>query len=397
MKARHVLYATAFLRAVATGLVAIVLSAYLARAGLGADAIGLIVGAGLAGNTVALALAVWWGPRAGARQLLIPLAIASALSTVVIARSSSGVVIAVAAFLGMINGMGRDRGAALALEQAVLPSTTTDRARTQTFAWYNALQDGGHALGALLAGTPALAVRGGSIAGDRILLSAYSVLCVLSLALYVKLKARGAQPPAIRPKLSPASPRVLTRVAALFAIDSLGGGFLTTALVSYFFFERFGVGEGTIALLFFAARVANAASHFGAAAIARRIGLLRTMVLTHLPSSLLLVTVAFAPTFPVAAILFLVRESLVEMDVPTRQSYVMAIVREEERTLVSSVTNLVRMVGWSLAPLAGGLLMRHVALVVPLVVGAALKITYDVLLYVAFRGVRPPEEESCTS
>jgi predicted MFS family arabinose efflux permease len=117
------------------------------------------------------------------------------------------------------------------------------------------------------------------------------------------------------------------------------------------------------------------------------------MVFTHMPSSVLLVTVAFAPNFPVAAFLFLVRESLVEMDVPTRQSYVMAIVRPEERTVVSSVTNLVRMVGWTLAPLAGGALMRHVAIVVPLVAGAALKIAYDGLLYIAFRSVRPPEEE----
>jgi predicted MFS family arabinose efflux permease len=182
-------------------------------------------------------------------------------------------------------------------------------------------------------------------------------------------------------------------VAALFAIDSFGGGFLTTALVSYFFLRRFGVGEGIVAVLFFAARVANALSHFLAAAIARRIGLVRTMVFTHMPSSVLLITVAFAPNFAVAAILFLARESLVEMDVPTRQSYVMAIVRPEERTVISSATNLVRMVGWTLAPLAAGALMRSVALVVPLVIGATLKIAYDGLLYLAFRRIRPPEEK----
>jgi predicted MFS family arabinose efflux permease len=268
----------------------------------------------------------------------------------------------------------------------------TAEQRTQAFAWYNALQDAGHALGALLAGVPALVRHGGSLQSDRALLVAYAGLCALCILLYARLQTPGAQPSTRPAPLSPPSRRVLTRVAALFAIDSLGGGFLTTALVSYFFFVRFGVGEGTVASLFFAARVANALSHFAAAALARRIGLVKTMVLTHMPSSVLLVTVAFAPNFLVAAVLFLVRESLVEMDVPTRQSYVMAVVRPEERTVVSSVTNLVRMTGWTLAPFAGGAVMQRVSLVVPLVVGAALKIAYDALLFVAFRRLRPPEE-----
>jgi MFS family permease len=394
MSARHILYATAFVRALATGVVALVLAAYLARLGLGADAIGVVVGAGLAGNTAALALATWFGPAIGARRLLMHLALASAIGALVVAHSSSLAVVGVASFLGMLNGMGRDRGAGLALEQALLPATVADSARTRAFAWYNALQDAGHALGALLAGIPALLSREDGLAGERVLLWTYAALCALCLALYTRLRAQDAQPVTSQAPLSPASRRVLTRVAGLFAIDSFGGGFLTTALVSYFFLQRFGVGEGVVAVLFFAARVANALSHFAAAAIARRIGLVRTMVFTHMPSSVLLVTVAFAPNFPVAAILFLVRESLVEMDVPTRQSYVMAIVRPEERTVVSSATNLVRMVGWTLAPLAAGALMRDVGLVVPLVIGASLKIAYDGLLYLAFRRIRPPEEKS---
>jgi MFS family permease len=392
MSARIVLYATAFVRALATGMIALVLAAYLSRLGLTAGAIGVVVGAGLAGNTAALALASWLGPRVGAKRLLVQLALASSVGALVVAQSSSVVVIGVAAFLGMLNGMGRDRGAGLALEQALLPATVTAEQRTQAFAWYNALQDAGHALGALLAGAPALIRHGGSLAGDRALLCTYASLCLVGVLLYTRLRTPGAQPSTHPPRLSPASRRVLTRVAALFALDSFGGGFLTTALVSYFFFERFGVGEGTVAVLFFAARVANAVSHFAAAALARKIGLVRTMVLTHMPSSALLVTVAFAPSFAVAAVLFLVRESLVEMDVPTRQSYVMAIVRPEERTVVSSVTNLVRMSGWTLAPFIGGAVMQRVSLVVPLVVGAALKIAYDALLYLAFRRVRPPEE-----
>jgi len=194
--------------------------------------------------------------------------------------------------------------------------------------------------------------------------------------------------------VSPATRGVLLKLCALFSIDAIGGGFLTTALLAYFFYERFGVGVESIGLLFFVARIANALSHFAAAWLARRIGLVNTMVFTHIPSSLLLLTVPFMPTYPIAAGLFLLRESLVEMDVPTRQSYVMAVVAPAERTFASGVTHLVRMAGWAVAPAFAGLLMTGTSLAAPLVVGAALKIAYDLLLWRAFRNLKPPEERS---
>jgi MFS family permease len=178
----------------------------------------------------------------------------------------------------------------------------------------------------------------------------------------------------------------------LFALDSLGGGFLTTSLLSYFFFERFGAGEALIGVLFFGARVANALSHLAAAWLAGRIGLVNTMVFTHIPSSLLLVAVAFAPGFGAAAALFLLREALVEMDVPTRQSYVMAVVQPTERLWASAVTGLVRSGAWAVAPALAGVLMERVAFATPLFLGAGLKIVYDLALYASFRGIKPPEE-----
>ncbi|MGH8453512.1 MAG: MFS transporter, partial [Nevskiales bacterium] len=165
-------------------------------------------------------------------------------------------------------------------------------------------------------------------------------------------------------------------------------------LVAYWFFQRFGAGEETMGLLFFGARGLNALSHFGAAWLAARIGLVNTMVFTHIPSSLLLATVAFAPNFTLAAILFLLREGLVEMDVPTRQSYVMAVVRPEERTFASGVTHLVRLAAWAVAPAFAGLLMQGGSLALPLIIGAAMKIAYDLMLYAAFRNMKPPEERS---
>ena len=220
----------------------------------------------------------------------------------------------------------------------------------------------------------------------------YVAIAVVSAGLYARLAPSNESTRGPRQAVSPATRIVLAKICALFGLDSLGGGFLTATLLTYFFFERFGTSEGIIAVLFFGARVLNAVSHFGAAVLAKKIGLVNTMVFTHIPSRVLLITVAFAPSFPIAAALFLIREGLVEMDVPTRQSYVMAVVRPEERTVASGVTNLVRMIGWSVAPLVAGLLMRHGSLLLPLIVGAVLKIAYDVLLYFSFRGLPPPEE-----
>ncbi|HEY0990416.1 MAG TPA: hypothetical protein VGD80_25360, partial [Kofleriaceae bacterium] len=195
-----------------------------------------------------------------------------------------------------------------------------------------------------------------------------------------------------RVALTPRSRAIVVRISSLFAIDSLAGGFLTTAMLSFVFFERFGVSEAVVASLFFGARILNAVSHLGAAWLALRIGLVNTMVFTHIPSSLLLISVAVAPSFPVAAVLFLIREGLADMDVPTRQSYVMAVVEPSERTVVSGITTLVRVAAWAVAPGFAGLIMTGDTMFLPLVIGAAMKITYDLVLWRAFRGIKPPEE-----
>jgi len=296
--------------------------------------------------------------------------------------------------------MGRDRGASLVLEQAILPATVSNSDRTRAFAWYNVLQDAGHALGALAAGLPALVSLGGDeVFALRLGVGCFAVLVLASGLLCLGLSPAVEAPPAPvrKVQLTPGSRSVLVRISALFAIDSIAGGFLGAALLSYFFFERFGVDEAQIGVLFFAARVLNALSHLAAAWLARRIGLVNTMVFTHIPSSLFLVTVAIAPDFWTAAVLFLLREGLVEMDVPTRQSYVMAVVRPEERTFASGVTHLVRLGGWAVAPAFAGWLMQGVALATPLVVGAGMKIGYDLLLWRAFRHLRPPEERGSAS
>jgi MFS family permease len=398
-RVRYLIYATAFLRAVTTSASGILIGVFLARQGIAGPAFGAIVGAGLFAAALAALIATFRADRLGRRRFLIAVAALSGLGTLAFAFGSNPFALALAAFVGMLNGMGRDRGAALILEQALLPATTAPENRTRVIAGYTMLQDLGHAAGALLAGLPSLIEKSAAHSGassQRTLLAACGAISLLSVFLYTRLGPQiEAAPGTERSRLSPRSRAILVRISALFAVDGIGGGFLTSALLSFFFFERFGASEGKISLLFFCARLLNAVSHLGAAWLAARIGLVRTMVFTHIPSSLLLATVPFAPSFWVAAILFLLREGLVEMDVPTRQSYVLAVVRPEERTFASGVTNLVRLAAWAVAPFVAGALMTvgpGGSLYLPLLVGAGLKIAYDLLLWRAFRGVPPPEE-----
>jgi MFS family permease len=398
MRDRRLLYAAAFLRSLATGMVGVLIGIYLAKRGFDPAETGTVIGAGLLGAAAAALVVTLAGDRLGRRLALVALALLGAAGGVVVASSSSFAVVLAAAFVGMVNGMGRDRGASLIIDQAVLPATASDAERTRAFAWYNVLQDAGHAIGGLAAGAPVLLRRIGSfdeLLSLRVAVLIYTGLVATTALFYSRLSPATEAPSATtRLRVSPDSRRILWKISSLFAIDSLAGGFLTTALLAYFFYERFGVGEAAVGVLFFGARVANAASHLGAAWLAKKIGLVNTMVFTHIPSSLLLATVAFAPSFPVAALLFLLREGLVEMDVPTRQSYVMAVVRPEERTFASGVTHLVRLGAWAVAPAFAGLLMRGTSLATPLFIGAGMKIGYDILLYVAFRRRRPPEEQA---
>jgi len=393
---RVVLYTTAFVRALATGMIGVLMGVYLAQLEFDPAHIGYVVGAGLFGCAAAALLVTLCGDRAGRRRSLIAVSLLSFLGGCAFALTGHPFAAGAAAFLGMVNGMGRDRGAALILDQVILPATVGDAGRTRAFAWYNVLQDIGHAVGGLLAGLPAL-LRGlgaPEVVSYRASVGFYALLMLVCAALYLRLSplVEPSRDHAQAHRVSPATRRVLWRISSLFALDSLAGGFLTTALLSFFFYERFGVGVEVLGPLFFGARLLNALSHLGAAWLARRIGLVNTMVFTHIPSSLLLITVAYAPSFPIAALLFLLREGLVEMDVPTRQSYVMAVVQPGERTVASGVTHLVRVGAWAIAPAFAGWFMGGLSLMTPLVIGSAMKVVYDILLYVAFRGTRPPEE-----
>jgi MFS family permease len=394
-RARRLLYASAFVRAAATSTAGVTLGGFLAKLDARGAELGIVVSAGLGGGAVAAILATLFADRVGRQRFLIITSLLGVVGTVAFALASSPIALAAAAFVGMVNGMGKDRGAALILEQAVLPGMGPPSERTQIIARYTMLLDLGHALGALAAGAPAFLARGTSLSGvepHRVTFLGCAVCGVVAIVIYRAIGGGLEVDAARHVKLTPRSRSIVIRISSLFAIDSLAGGFLTTAMLSFFFFERFGVSEAVVGSLFFGARLLNAVSHLGAAWLAKRIGLVNTMVFTHIPSSLLLVTVAFAPSFPLAAVLFLLREGLVEMDVPTRQSYVLAVVEPSERTVVSGITVLVRLAAWAVAPGFAGLMMTGDTMFLPLVIGAGMKIAYDILLWRAFRGIKPPEE-----
>ncbi|MGE0705718.1 MAG: MFS transporter [Vicinamibacterales bacterium] len=399
------IYAAGFLRSATVSLVGVTLAIHLADVGFTATQIGLLIGVGLAGSSLATVMVSLRGALWGRRRILISLALMSAVGYLALAAFTSAAALVPLAFVGMLNGMGRDRGAASALDQAILPETVPDERRTWALAWYNVVLDVGHATGALAAAVPTLIMRATAAdtqAAHQVTFAACAVAMCLCIVPYawltrrIEVRADSMRPLAFTP-VDPRTKRVIRRLALLFGLDSIGGGFLNSSLIAYWFFRQYGTSEADLAVLFFAARTLNAVSHVGAAWLASRIGLLNTMVWTHLPSSLFLIAAPTSPNAAIAAALFLAREALVEMDVPTRQSYVMAVVKPSERTFASGVTNVTRNVAWAVGPSFAGVVMQYVALAGPLVIGGALKIAYDLLLYRAFRHVRPPEEKLVAS
>ena len=394
------IYAAGFLRSFGVGLMGVVLGIYLFRVGLSSFAIALVIAAGLAGSALATVVVMLRADRWGRKRVLLLLSLLSAVCGIALARAPNLPLLAMMAFVGMLNGTGTDRSAAFALDQAIIPGLVPDVRRTWGLAWYNVLLDGGGSLGALVAGLPLFLQHHWSlstISSYRYVFLGYSGLCLVVGELYFFLSpavevANPLTPFSDTILISPTNKRIIAKLTALFSLDAFGGGFLTDALVSYWFFRRFGIGEQELGLVFFAVHVLNALSHLGAAWLARRIGLVNTMVFTHLPSSLFLIAVPFAPSFEWAVVLFLCREALVEMDVPARQSYVAALVQPAERTFASGITNLARNVFWAVGSAVAGAMMQLVTFSTPLVVGGGVKVIYDALLYRSFRRLRAPEE-----
>jgi hypothetical protein len=285
----------------------------------------------------------------------------------------------------------------------MLAQITPSPRRTALFARYKLVAQLSAALGALAAGLPALLVGAGlsPASGTRLLFGAYAVLGLVVAGLSLRLSSpveAPVRPPTEAKRLAPQLHRsrgIVWRLTALFSVDALAGGLVVQSLAALFFHLRFGVPLTTLSVLFFGANLLSALSFLAAVPLARRFGLLNTMVFTHLPSNILLALVALAPTFPIAAALQLLRQMLSQMDIPTRQAYTMALVDPEERTAAASMTSLARSLGSATSPIVSGLLLQGTLLVLglPFILAGTLKAAYDLSLWAIFRRVHLPEEE----
>jgi len=384
------------IRSFGDGLISLVLPVYLLELGYGAVATGIIATSTLLGSALLTLLVGLSAGRAPGRTFLIGAALLMASTGVAFAVVSDFWPLVVIAFVGTLNPSSGDVSVFVPLEQAELARAIPNRDRTRLFARYSFIGSVMAAVGALAAGLPEgaakffgtdtkLALQGAFLA--------YAGLGAVVLAIYRRLPGvpeRQARAPLAHP-LRQSRPIVLA-LAALFSLDAFAGGFVVQSLLALWLFDRFGLSLATAGLIFFWTGVLSAFSYFVAARIADRIGLVNTMVFTHLPSNICLALVAFAPSLWLAVALLLLRSALSQMDVPTRTSYVMAVVSPEERPAAASMTAVPRSLAAAVSPMISGAMLAASSFGWPLILAGGLKIAYDLLLLMLFRKRQPPEE-----
>jgi MFS family permease len=412
------------LRQFAYGELAVVLAIALSQEGLAPVAIGALVTVSLLGDFCATLLIGRFADGWGRRHTLVVLALVMAATGVVFGLSSYYPLLLIAAFCGTLGTTASETAPFLPLEQAMLAQVLPVTDRTAWFASYNLVASFAAALGGLAAALPAELEHVGVGADQSLKVSfgLYALLAVVVAVLAWQLsthveapatryrdtvvqeapKLRAASPLRRRHQLLPPLPHsrgIVLKLTALFSVDALAGGLVGQTLLALFFHLRFGVPLGVLGILFFSTNLLSALSFLAAAPLARRFGLLSTMVFTHLPSNILLLLVALMPTFPLAALLLLLRQLLSQMDIPTRQAYTMALVTPEERTAAASITSLARSAGSATGPLLAGLLLQGSLLVLglPFLIAGTIKSGYDLTLWRLFRHVPLTDKQATTT
>jgi MFS family permease len=399
------LFLTRFTRLFAYGLISVVLVFYLVGIGLTESQTGLLLTLTLIGDTAISLYLTTRADRVGRRRMLIIGALLMAAAGVVFALTRNFFWLVVAGTIGVISPSGNEVGPFLSIEQAALSHVVSDRARTEVFAWYTLTGSLATAAGALFGGVLSQALRRTSavpVAGYRDMVVLYAALGLVLAFLFTRVSHNAEASPA--EASAPQGPRrwfgihksrhVVAKLSALFTVDAFAGGFVLQSFAAYWFYLRFGVNPATLGVIFFWANILSGISALLASRLAARFGLIRTMVLTHLPSNILLLLVPLMPNVKLAVLMLLVRFSISQMDVPTRQSYTMAVVSTEERSAAAGITGVARTTGAAISPLFVGFLFAHPALInVPFYVAGTLKIVYDLLLYKEFISTKPPEEK----
>lgn len=403
-------------RTFAYGFLSVILAIYLKLIGFNDIYIGFILTATLVSSVIFTLIASFYADRIGRRKTLIVYAALMSLSGATFFVTNNYIALIASAFIGTINVTGTETGAFLSIEQAMLPQTISDTKKRNTiYALYNMVGTFAMSAGVLLSGFPSiLELQYGlnQIQSIRPLFLLYSICGLGVSGIYLllsnKIEVEGddnnnnnnnnnntiKRPKPLRQTLSPKSKEIVGKLSGLFAVDSFAGGFVIQSIVSFWFFTKFGVELTTLSYIFSIAGILTAFSFIIASKIADKIGLVNTMVFTHIPSNILLILVAFAPTLPLAIAFYLARMALSQMDVPTRQSYIIAVVKEEERTAAAGITNISRNVAQSVSPsLAGYILQSLSFLSAPFIIGGVLKIAYDLALYFNFKNIKPSDEK----
>ena len=394
------LFLTRTVRLLAYGALSVILVVYLTSLGLSAAQVGTLLTLTLAGDT---AVSLWLTTRAdrlGRRRMLIVGAILMAAAGLAFAATRNFLLLTIAGTIGVISPSGNEVGPFLPIEQAALSQVVPAGERTRVFAWYTLAGSFATALGSLAGGVLSHGLQRADFtapASYRIIVLVYAALGLLLAAVFSRLSSVvEVAPPALADRAPSGLGRsraIVLKLSGLFGLDAFAGGFVVQSFAAYWFYLRFGVNPAALGTIFFGANVFAGISALLASRLAARLGLVRTMVFTHLPSNVLLILVPLMPNLPLAVLVLLLRFSISQMDVPTRQSYVMAVVRPDERSAAAGVTGVARTTGAALAPVfAGWMLERPEWTSVPFILAGVLKIVYDVLLYRAFAGVRPMEE-----
>lgn len=393
------MFATRSIRLFGYGMLSVVLVLYLAALGFDGNQIGLLLALTLLGDTLVSLWLTTQADRVGRRRVLIAGALLMTGAGLVFAASDVFLVLLIAATLGVISPSGKEVGPFLAVEQSSLAQTTPDEQRTTVFAWYNVCGQAATAVGALVAGGIVQLLQAGglaAVAADRAVVLGYAALGLLLAGAFALVSTAVELPAAARASARPRfglhrSRGTVLRLSTLFGLDAFAGGFVLQSLIAFWFASRWGVEPAGLGAILFVANLLAAASSLAAARIAARIGLLNTMVVTHLPSNVLLIAIPLMPSLPLAVAVLFLRFSISQMDVPTRQSYTMAVVEPDERSAAAGVTGVARTTGAAISPaIAGPLIASPVAAVaaLPFILAGGLKIAYDLSLYVLFRRTR---------
>ena len=403
----RLLFTTRIARLFGYGFVSIILVLYLAEAGLNEVQIGALLTLTLIGDTIISLYLTTSADRIGRRRMLMAGAGLMVFAGILFALTRNFVLLLVAATIGVISPSGYEVGPFLSIEQAGLSEIVPNEKRTHVFAWYNLVGSFATALGSLAGGSlvQALQDQGLKPLGSyRAVVIGYAAIGLLLGLLFARLSpaveaARVADPSLMTKSRFGLhrSKGVVLKLSALFSIDAFAGGFVLQSILAYWFHVRYDVPAGLLGSIFFGANILAGISALTAAWVASKIGLIRTMVFTHIPSNILLILVPLMPNLPLAIAVLLMRFSISQMDVPTRQSYTMAVVAPDERSAAAGITGIARTTGASLSPVITGPLLANAAwLSFPFFLSGGLKLIYDLLLYRSFRAIRPPEEEKKT-